>query len=94
MTIKRCDMFYQLNEINEKAKAFEFYTILVTTIMTCFNYDNQRVSLDKYVIIKEDETIKKEFHDAGLKITECYSDVSGKKYENDTEIMALIAKKI
>lgn len=75
---------------------------------TCFNYDDQRVSLDKYVIIKEDETIEvynwlkyftfeeieKEFHDAGLKITECYSDVSGKKYENDTEIMALIAKKI
>ncbi|WP_430885950.1 class I SAM-dependent methyltransferase [Fusibacter sp. JL216-2] len=75
---------------------------------TCFNYDAQRVSLDKYVIIKEDETldvynwlkyftldeIKREFHEAGLEILEYYSDVSGKSYEEKSEIMALIAKKI
>ena len=75
---------------------------------TEFKYEDEKVSLDKYVIIRENETtevynwlkyftleeIKSEFKENGLEIIEVYSDVAGKEYDESEEIMAIVAKLI
>ena len=72
-----------------------------------FLYEEEKVSLDKYTIIKQDSTniiynwlqyyskeaIIREFKENNFKVKEIYSDVAGTAYHSESNDMAIVAKK-
>lgn len=74
---------------------------------TSFLYSEASVSLDHYTIIERNRTyevynwlkyfevdeLKEEFFSNGLEVIEIYGDVTGLSYDEDCEIIALVARK-
>jgi len=72
-----------------------------------FKYNEKRLTLDKYTIVEAErtrevfiwiqyfdlESLKAEFKANGFEIIEHYSNLAGKKYESDSQTIALVAKK-
>ena len=72
-----------------------------------FLYEEEKVSLDQYAIIKKDttndiynwlqyyskEAIIREFEKNDFKVKEIYSDVAGTDYHSESNDMAIVAKK-
>ncbi len=94
---------YELNQLDGFWSPEDYYGFLNT-----FKYDNEKVILDKYTIIKESETrivynwlqyfsresLGQEFEENGLKIEKFYSDVSGKDNDPESLEIAISAKKL
>nr|WP_320051151.1 class I SAM-dependent methyltransferase [uncultured Desulfuromonas sp.] len=71
-------------------------------------YAQEKVCLDKYTIVEMSRqwqvynwlqyfslaSVKREFTESGFEITEYYSDVAGNAYHEDSEVIALVARKI
>jgi cyclopropane fatty-acyl-phospholipid synthase-like methyltransferase len=76
--------------------------------MNTYRYEKEKVVLDKYTIIEESrtwevynwlqyyslESLREEFEESGLRITEHYSDVAGAPYSSDSTEIAVVARKI
>jgi hypothetical protein len=72
-----------------------------------FKYELNHVTLDKYTIFEKDRSmeifnwlkhfsiaeLRREFEESGLEILEIYSDVKGKPFCDDSDIIALILGK-
>ena len=95
---------YELNQLDHFWSDNEYYAFL-----NIFKYEKEKLSLDKYTIFEEDNSektiynwlqyfdktsIKKEFAENGLKIKEFYSDITGKKFTQKSNKMAIIAQNI
>lgn len=94
---------YELNQLNGFWSADDYYGFVNT-----FKYDKEKVTLDKYTIIEESrkrivynwlqyfsrDSLKNEFEENGLAITEVYSDVSGAEYHQESLEIAVVAKLI
>lgn len=73
--------------------------------LNTFKYENEKVILDKYIIIEEcrnktiynwlqyfsPNTLKKEFEENGFKIKDFYSDVAGKPFNSKSKEFAIVA---
>ena len=71
-------------------------------------YESKNLLLDKQTIIAEDrelelyhwaqcfslETLSNEFRESGLHIVESYSDVAGSPFREDSDVIAIVAKKV
>lgn len=91
---------YQLNQLDGFWSPNRYYGFL-----NAFKYEVERVSLDKYTIVENDRIrtvynwlqyftprdLEGEFGDAGLSISELYSDVAGRPFEPDSSEFAVIA---
>jgi len=76
--------------------------------LNTFKYEKEKVTLDKYTIVERTrtrviynwlqyfsvESLKEEFQNAGLMITEVYSDVAGTPYDVKAGEFAVIANKV
>ena len=94
---------YELNQLNRFWSADDYYCFVNT-----FKYDKEKVTLDKYTIIEESrkrivynwlqyfnrDSLRNEFEENGLAITEVYSDVSGGEYHQESLEIAVVAKLI
>jgi hypothetical protein len=72
-----------------------------------FKYEEEKVILDKFVIVEEDrtrvvynwlqcftpESLRQEFETAGLALDLIYADVSGTEYDPDATEFAVVAQK-
>lgn len=95
--------FYELNQLDGFWSAEKYYGFLNT-----YKYENEKVILDKYTIIEESrtrtiynwlqyfsmESIRTEFEENGFEIAEYYSDVAGRDYDEQSDEIAVVAKKI
>lgn len=93
---------YELNQLSNFWSPDDYYCFLNT-----FKYNEEKVALDKYTIVEKNrmrivynwmqyfsiDTLRKEFEDNDLNITELYSDVSGSPYNKKAMEIAIIAKK-
>lgn len=93
---------YEHNQLNQFWSENDYYGFVNT-----FKYEKEKVVLDKYTIIEEDdskvvynwlqyfsiEMIKSEFRDAGFTIKELYADVSGSEYSETNTEFAVVAVK-
>jgi len=94
---------YELNQLNQFWSPDDYYCFVNT-----FKYENEKVILDKYTIIEESQkrvvynwlqyfsqdSLCRELKENGFKVTEIYSDVSGKKYNPQSKEIAIVAKKL
>lgn len=94
---------YEFNQLFNFWSADDYYSFLST-----FKYDMEKVVLDKYSIIEKTRTrvvynwlqyfnmdsLKSEFEENGLTITEIYSNVSGEDYNQESLEIAVVAKLI
>ncbi len=92
---------YELNQMSNFWSAADYYSFQNT-----FKYDEEKVILDKYTVIEESrqrviynwlqffslDSLKNEFAENGLEITEVFSDVSGSGYKEDSTEIAIVAK--
>ena len=76
-------------------------------IVASFKYDDEQVSLDKYVIVEKDrqwevynwlqyftpETLEQEARAAGLEVENIYGDVAGSPYVSDATEFAVVLKR-
>jgi 2-polyprenyl-3-methyl-5-hydroxy-6-metoxy-1,4-benzoquinol methylase len=93
---------YELNQLNGFWFPDDYYCFVNT-----FKYDKEKVTLDKYTIIEESrkrivynwlqyfsrDSLRKEFEENGLEVTQLYSDVSGKTLFSESTEIAIVAKK-
>ncbi len=93
---------YELNQLNGFWSPDDYYCFVNT-----FKYEKEKVILDKYTIFEESgkrivynwlqhfdtKSIQKEFEEAGFKIEEIYSDVSGDAFNPESPEIAIIARK-
>lgn len=99
---KKENASYEHNQLFNFWSANDYYGFVNT-----FKYEDEKVSLDKYTIIEENdsytvynwfqyftiETLKQEFENSGLTIKSIYKDVSGSQYdENHTEFAVVVTK--
>jgi len=94
---------YARNQLNGFWSPNQYYGFFNT-----FKYENEKVVLDKYTIVEPNRTrtiynwlqyfsleaIKAEFSNAGLKITDIYSDVAGKPFDSQSTEFAVVAELI
>lgn len=94
---------YELNQLNGFWSPNRYYDFSNT-----FKYEDEKVVLDKYTIVEphrtrtvynwlqyfSTEAIKAEFSNAGLTITDIYSDVSGKSFDPQSTEFAVVAKRL
>jgi len=99
---KKEESIYEKNQLNGFWSAEPYYGFV-----TCFKYDEEKVSLDKYTIIERTqqrevynwlqyftpESWKQEAHAAGLEIDALYSDVAGNQYDSDAAEFAVVMTK-
>lgn len=93
---------YEFNHMDNFWSSEDYYCFINT-----FKYDNQKITLDKYTIIEKErirvvynwlqcfsvESLKKEFEENNFVVEEIYSDVSGRKYNDESLEFAVVAKK-
>lgn len=93
---------YELNQLNGFWSPNRYYGFSNT-----FKYEDEKVVLDKYTIVESHRTrtvynwlqyfsaeaIKAEFSNAGLTITDTYSDVAGKSFDPQSTEFAVVAKR-
>jgi cyclopropane fatty-acyl-phospholipid synthase-like methyltransferase len=93
---------YELNQLDGFWSPDNYYCFL-----NSFKYNAEKVSLDKYTIIEESgrrivynwlqyfskESLTHEIEESGLKISEYYSDVSGKEYDPGSDDFCIVAEK-
>ena len=98
--MKQEQAIYEFNMLNNFWSADDYYCFLNT-----FKYDNEKLILDKYTIFNktgkrlvynwfqcfDENSIKKEFVENNLTITELYSNVSGDTYNSESNEFAIIA---
>jgi len=94
---------YEVNQLDGFWSPNRYYGFLNT-----FKYDADKVVLDKYTIIEAERTrqvynwlqyfgpedLEKEFEEAGLSVSEFYSDVAGSPYDRTSSEFAVVANKI
>ena len=94
---------YELNQLNGFWSPNRYYGFFNT-----FKYEDEKVVLDKYTIVEPDRTrtvynwlqyfsleaIKAEFSNAGLTVTDIYSDVAGNTYDAQSTEFAVVAERI
>lgn len=94
---------YELNQLNGFWSPNRYYGFSNT-----FKYEDEKVVLDKYTIVEPSRTrtvynwlqyfsteaIKAEFSNAGLAVTDIYSDVSGKSFDPQSTEFAVVAERI
>ncbi|MCG8347390.1 MAG: class I SAM-dependent methyltransferase [Chloroflexales bacterium] len=94
---------YELNQLNGFWSPKRYYGFFNT-----FKYEEEKVVLDKYAIVESDrirtiynwlqyfspETIKTEFSNSGLKVTDIYSDVAGKPFDAQSTEFAVVAERL
>jgi len=94
---------YELNQLNGFWSPEDYYCFVNT-----FKYEKENVTLDKYTIIEESrkrvvynwlqcyskDSLRNEFEENGLAISEVYSDVSGAEYHQESLEIAVVAKLI
>jgi cyclopropane fatty-acyl-phospholipid synthase-like methyltransferase len=94
---------YELNQLNGFWSPNRYYGFSNT-----FKYEDEKVVLDKYTIVEptrtrtvynwlqyfSTEAIKAEFSNAGLAVTDIYSDVSGKSFDPQSTEFAVVAERI
>ena len=99
---KKEESIYEKNQLNGFWSAEPYYGFV-----TCFKYDKEKVSLDKYTIIERKrqreiynwlqyftpESLKKEAHAAGLEIDAVYRDVAGNQYNSGATEFAVVMTK-
>jgi len=92
---------YEFNHMNNFWSSEEYYCFINT-----FKYYDEKVALDKYTIIEKAhtrviynwlqyysvKTLRREFEDNGLEISELYSDVCGSHYDADSLEFAVAAR--
>lgn len=93
---------YELNQLYGFWSPDDYYGFVNT-----FKYDKEKVTLEKYTIIEEarkrvvynwlqyysKDSLIKEFEENSFKVEEIYSDVAGKKFDNKSTEIAIVAKK-
>jgi len=93
---------YAFNYMNHFWSSEDYFCFYNT-----FLYEQEKVSLDQYAIIKKDatndiynwlqyyskEAIIREFKENNFKVKEIYSDVAGTAYHSESNDMAIVAKK-
>ena len=93
---------YEFNHMDNFWSSEDYYCFINT-----FKYDDQKIMLDKYTIIEKErirvvynwlqcfsvESLKKEFEENNFIVEEIYSDVSGRKYNDESLEFAVVAKK-
>ncbi len=93
---------YELNQLNGFWSPDDYYCFVNT-----FKYEKEKVILDKYTIFEKSgkrivynwlqyfdtESIQKEFEEAGFKIEEIYSDISGNAFNPESPEIAIVARK-
>jgi len=96
------DAGYAFNYMNHFWSSEDYFCFYNT-----FLYNDEKVSLDKYTIIKQNtinviynwlqyyskDTITNEFEENGFKVEEIYSDVAGRPFDPKSDDMAIVAKK-
>ena len=101
--IYKVQSYYEKNQLNGFWSDKPYYAFV-----SSFKYEEEKVSLDKYIIIEENqkkevynwlqyfspETLKQEALSAGLIIEEIYSDVAGNPYDADSTEFAVVLKSI
>lgn len=94
---------YEFNQLSNFWSPDDYFSFQNT-----FKYDREKVILDKYTIFEKSgkrvvynwlqfysiDTLKPEFEDNGLKITEIFSDVSGSDFDEKSTEFAVVAKNI
>jgi SAM-dependent methyltransferase len=94
---------YELNQLNGFWSPNRYYGFSNT-----FKYEDEKVVLDKYTIVEPNRTrtvynwlqyfsaeaIKAEFSNAGLTVTDTYSDVVGKPFDPQSTEFAVVAERI
>ena len=94
---------YEVNQLNGFWSPNKYYGFLNT-----FKYDEEKVSLDKYIIVEPDRTrtvynwlqyfapedIEKEFKDAGFSVRGLFSDVAGTPYDRQSSEFSVIATRV
>ncbi|MBP7737656.1 MAG: class I SAM-dependent methyltransferase [Spirochaetes bacterium] len=97
---EECSM-YEYNQLSHFWSADDYYSFQNT-----FKYDDVKVILDKYTIIEKSrkrvvynwlhyysvDSLKEEFEENGLIITELFSDVSGSEYGPESLEIAVVAQ--
>ena len=93
---------YELNKLNGFWSPDDYYCFVNT-----FKYEDEKLTLDKYVIIEESGTrivynwlqhfsidsLQDEFKKSGFTVEEIYSDVAGSPYSSESSEIAIVAKK-
>jgi len=98
------DASYEQNQLNSFWSKNDYYAFLNT-----FKYEDEKVSLDKYTIIEEDNNIyeiynwfqyydikslQKELKNSNLEIESVYKDVAGNQYDENYSEFAVVISKI
>lgn len=92
---------YEPNQMNGFWSPNRYYCFFNT-----FKYEDEKVVLDKYTIVEPDRTrtiynwfqyfsleaIEAEFSNAGLTVTDIYSDVAGNTYDAQSTEFAVVAE--
>jgi len=92
---------YDFNHLNKFWSPDDYYCFVNT-----FKYDMEKLILEKYTIIEEKgkrviynwfqcfsvDSIKSEFAESGLRVTDIFSDVAGKGFDNKSKEFAVVAK--
>ena len=93
---------YHLNEAIDLSSPDDYYCFVNT-----FKYDKEKTTLDKYTIIEESrkrivynwlqyfsrDSLRREFEENGLRVTQLYSDVAGKTLVSESTEIAIVANK-
>ena len=94
---------YSLNLLNKFWSPNQYFEFLNT-----FNYEKEKVSLNKYTIIEADRTrtiynwlqyftpqsLQKELEQAGFTMESCYADVAGLPFDDTARVFAVVGRKV